>query len=72
MCLSRACRCVIVGSITGNRNTLAGNIPPQADLGQLQARSRPSPPSAPAQIHVLLCMSLSCTYLLDACRTCTL
>jgi hypothetical protein len=27
---------VIVGSITGNRNTLAGNIPPQADLGALE------------------------------------
>lgn len=27
---------IIVGSITGNRNTLAGNIPPQADLGNLQ------------------------------------
>lgn len=28
-------RMIIVGSITGNRNTLAGNIPPQADLGAL-------------------------------------
>lgn len=27
---------VIIGSITGNRNTLAGNIPPQADLGNLE------------------------------------
>ena len=25
-----------MGSITGNRNTLAGNIPPQADLGALE------------------------------------
>lgn len=25
-----------MGSITGNRNTLAGNIPPQADLGGLE------------------------------------
>jgi len=29
-------RMIIVGSITGNRNTLAGRIPPQADLGALQ------------------------------------
>ena len=29
-------RLIIVGSITGNRNTLAGRIPPQADLGNLQ------------------------------------
>jgi len=28
-------RCVIVGSITGNTNTLAGNVPPKADLGDL-------------------------------------
>lgn len=28
-------RCIIVGSITGNTNTLAGNIPPKADLGDL-------------------------------------
>lgn len=33
---SDACRMIIVGSITGNRNTLAGNIPPQADLGALE------------------------------------
>ena len=26
---------VIVGSITGNTNTLAGNVPPKADLGDL-------------------------------------
>jgi hypothetical protein len=36
MIQSLYCRCCIIGSITGNRNTLAGNIPPQADLGQLQ------------------------------------
>lgn len=29
-------RLVIIGSITGNTNTIAGNIPPQADLGDLQ------------------------------------
>jgi protochlorophyllide reductase len=28
-------RVVIVGSITGNTNTLAGNVPPKADLGDL-------------------------------------
>ena len=28
-------RLVIVGSITGNTNTLAGNVPPKADLGDL-------------------------------------
>lgn len=27
--------CIIVGSITGNTNTLAGNVPPKADLGDL-------------------------------------
>lgn len=26
---------IIVGSITGNTNTLAGNVPPKADLGDL-------------------------------------
>jgi hypothetical protein len=26
---------VIVGSITGNTNTLAGNVPPKADLGDM-------------------------------------
>jgi protochlorophyllide reductase len=26
---------VIVGSITGNTNTMAGNVPPKADLGDL-------------------------------------
>ncbi|KAK9861134.1 hypothetical protein WJX84_012390 [Apatococcus fuscideae] len=29
-------RLIIVGSITGNSNTVAGNVPPKADLGQLQ------------------------------------
>jgi len=29
-------RMVIVGSVTGNTNTMAGNIPPKADLGDLQ------------------------------------
>lgn len=28
-------RLIIVGSITGNTNTLAGNVPPKADLGDL-------------------------------------
>jgi hypothetical protein len=28
-------RMIIVGSITGNTNTLAGNVPPKADLGDL-------------------------------------
>mmetsp|Transcript_9642 Transcript_9642/g.29048 ORF Transcript_9642/g.29048 Transcript_9642/m.29048 type:complete len:415 (+) Transcript_9642:188-1432(+) len=28
-------RIIIVGSITGNTNTLAGNVPPKADLGDL-------------------------------------
>jgi protochlorophyllide reductase len=28
-------RVIIVGSITGNTNTLAGNVPPKADLGDL-------------------------------------
>lgn len=32
----RARRMVIIGSITGNTNTIAGNIPPQADLGNLE------------------------------------
>jgi protochlorophyllide reductase len=29
-------RLIIVGSITGNDNTIAGNIPPRADLGNLE------------------------------------
>lgn len=32
---NKAPRCVIVGSITGNTNTLAGNVPPKANLGDL-------------------------------------
>ena len=28
-------KCVVLGSVTGNSNTLAGKIPPQADLGNL-------------------------------------
>jgi protochlorophyllide reductase len=33
-------RCIIVGSITGNTNTLAGNVPPKADLGDLSGLTR--------------------------------
>lgn len=33
-------RCVMVGSVTGNTNTLAGSIPPQADLGDLSGMAR--------------------------------
>ncbi|MEW5299280.1 MAG: hypothetical protein WDW36_002311 [Sanguina aurantia] len=33
---SKGKRMIIVGSITGQTNTLAGTIPPQADLGELQ------------------------------------
>lgn len=36
-------RMVIVGSITGNDNTLAGNIPPKADLGDLSGLARNAP-----------------------------
>ncbi|GBF95799.1 protochlorophyllide reductase [Raphidocelis subcapitata] len=32
-------RMVIVGSITGNTNTMAGNVPPKADLGDLSGLS---------------------------------
>ncbi|GER26313.1 protochlorophyllide reductase [Striga asiatica] len=32
-------RCIIVGSITGNTNTLAGNVPPKANLGDLRGLS---------------------------------
>ncbi|KAL5715621.1 protochlorophyllide reductase [Ranunculus cassubicifolius] len=32
-------RCIIVGSITGNTNTLAGNVPPKANLGDLRGFS---------------------------------
>lgn len=31
----RGPRCIMVGSVTGNTNTLAGSVPPQADLGDL-------------------------------------
>ncbi len=34
---NKAPRMVIVGSITGNTNTLAGNVPPKADLGEWAA-----------------------------------
>ncbi|KAK9089354.1 hypothetical protein Scep_028436 [Stephania cephalantha] len=35
-------RLIIVGSITGNTNTLAGNVPPKANLGDLRGlRRRP-------------------------------
>lgn len=33
---SKSKRLIIVGSITGNTNTLAGNIPPKANLGDLR------------------------------------
>ncbi|GMH44124.1 hypothetical protein BSKO_12058 [Bryopsis sp. KO-2023] len=33
-------RCVMVGSVTGNTNTLAGSIPPRADLGDLSGLAR--------------------------------
>jgi len=33
-------RLIIVGSITGNTNTLAGNVPPKADLGDLSGLER--------------------------------
>lgn len=36
----RAPRCVMVGSVTGNTNTLAGSIPPRADLGDLSGLAR--------------------------------
>lgn len=36
---SNSRRMVIVGSITGNTNTLAGNVPPKADLGDLSGLS---------------------------------
>jgi protochlorophyllide reductase len=32
---AESARLIIVGSITGNTNTLAGNVPPKADLGDL-------------------------------------
>lgn len=36
----RGPRCVMVGSVTGNTNTLAGSIPPMADLGDLSGMAR--------------------------------
>jgi len=36
-------RCIIVGSITGNTNTLAGNVPPKANLGDLSGLVNKSP-----------------------------
>ncbi|KAK4727964.1 hypothetical protein R3W88_032881 [Solanum pinnatisectum] len=33
-------RLIIVGSITGNTNTLAGNVPPKANLGDLRGLAR--------------------------------
>lgn len=37
-------RVVIVGSITGNTNTLAGNVPPKADLGDLSGLAQKQVP----------------------------
>lgn len=34
---------MIVGSITGNTNTLAGNVPPKADLGDLSGLANMTP-----------------------------
>ncbi|KAL8506587.1 hypothetical protein ACS0TY_017475 [Phlomoides rotata] len=36
-------RLIIVGSITGNTNTLAGNVPPKANLGDLRGLTSSSP-----------------------------
>mmetsp|Transcript_22745 Transcript_22745/g.62829 ORF Transcript_22745/g.62829 Transcript_22745/m.62829 type:complete len:389 (+) Transcript_22745:33-1199(+) len=36
-------RCIIVGSITGNTNTLAGNVPPKANLGDLSGLENMQP-----------------------------
>ncbi|KAL8492013.1 hypothetical protein ACS0TY_023568 [Phlomoides rotata] len=36
-------RLIIVGSITGNTNTLAGNVPPKANLGDLRGLTSNSP-----------------------------
>jgi len=36
-------RMVIVGSITGNTNTMAGNVPPKADLGDLSGLASRAP-----------------------------
>ncbi|GFR50399.1 hypothetical protein Agub_g12615 [Astrephomene gubernaculifera] len=40
-------RCVIVGSITGNTNTLAGNVPPKANLGDLSGLAGGVSPASP-------------------------
>ncbi|KAK4846267.1 hypothetical protein QYF36_015190 [Acer negundo] len=41
-------RLIIVGSITGNTNTLAGNVPPKANLGDLRGFfSHPSKSTSP-------------------------
>ncbi|EFJ48479.1 hypothetical protein VOLCADRAFT_81013 [Volvox carteri f. nagariensis] len=40
-------RCIIVGSITGNTNTLAGNVPPKANLGDLSGLAGGVSPANP-------------------------
>jgi protochlorophyllide reductase len=40
-------RCIIVGSITGNTNTLAGNVPPKANLGDLSGFAAGVPTANP-------------------------
>ncbi|PNW88126.1 hypothetical protein CHLRE_01g015350v5 [Chlamydomonas reinhardtii] len=40
-------RCIIVGSITGNTNTLAGNVPPKANLGDLSGLAAGVPAANP-------------------------
>ncbi|KXZ54842.1 hypothetical protein GPECTOR_4g914 [Gonium pectorale] len=40
-------RCIIVGSITGNTNTLAGNVPPKANLGDLSGLAAGVPAGNP-------------------------
>ena len=50
-------RMIIVGSITGNTNTMAGNVPPKADLGAYRRRVRrrmalaPVPAPAPPPLR---------------------
>ena len=46
-------RMVIVGSITGNTNTLAGNVPPKADLGDLAGLAAGIGPGTTAMIDGL-------------------
>ena len=36
-------RCIIVGSITGNTNTLAGNVPPKVGAARVQPTRRAAP-----------------------------